>query len=705
MTAIIRVIYTRCHLVLMFLCAWLAVFMLPNTFLHVTVVTPAPTLVQVYFPAQDGSLSEDRSSYKKISSGATDLSFSLNPKSRWVRFDPVAATGHARITDLYVQTLLFRIRIEFERIEQASNIGNLASTAGGASFTALTDDPSVVLRLPSNKVMYATAGSASILAALFVFLFWRLKPCFNVLVISVTAAMQRLRPALSPWHMLGFVGVLVGIWLYPMTNYLVSIDQESAAFRTNQEPWVAQGRWVSYLLTKYVLPQPVVPFLPIALLCTGLLFAYMLILSAHRLRLTWQTTALFPLFAGFPVWYLISEFYANLLSITVGIVLACLSVLVLTKDYFQENATNNKTKRSDRLLVVCLLLACATGAYQALYLTFIAMVAGCMLWQASRHNVSLINLLNKLPELCVVTIGGLAFYFIIDQVFKNALGASSSYIQQMSRPDTLIAQPFHALGSSLNEAWLLYSGSVNVYGVSLWASGVLMLAGVGSVFLKVANTPNLLVVVVVTALTCLIAPFGISILAGGAGMVPYRAMLGVSYVVWLFALIALQAHGRFASLLATAFLAIAIFQMLNAHASYNALRTLTLEHDKALAAQVYAHIVKVVPEFDRFGETYVDIYGAKSLSAPFPRVSTSTIGGSFFEWDGGNPERILTFMRLLGYDGILPAPVTERQRLVSVYEQMPVWPAENSVRFYEGVVLVKMGPRPGATHQSSLVPQ
>src|SRR5690606_10508589 len=113
------------------------------------------------------------------------------------------------------------------------------------------------------------------------------------------------------------------IWLYSLTNYSISIDQELAAWRTDQRIWADQGRWLTYFLTVYVLPQPVVPFLPTLILCASLLLSYLIILAAHNLGLNWKTLLLFALYAAFPFWYFIAEFYANLLSVGVGLILTC----------------------------------------------------------------------------------------------------------------------------------------------------------------------------------------------------------------------------------------------------------------------------------------------------------------------------------------------------------------------------------------------
>ena len=49
----------------------------------------------------------------------------------------------------------------------------------------------------------------------------------------------------------------------------------------------------------------------------------------------------------------------------------------------------------------------------------------------------------------------------------------------------------------------------------------------------------------------------------------------------------------------------------------------------------------MIPECTAVKPCKVDFYGAKPFAAPFNRAWSGTGGFSFFEWDGGNPERML----------------------------------------------------------------
>jgi hypothetical protein len=112
--------------------------------------------------------------------------------------------------------------------------------------------------------------------------------------------------------------------------------------------------------------------------------------------------------------------------------------------------------------------------------------------------------------------------------------------------------------------------------------------------------------------------------------------------------------------------------------------------DHILAGAIYERIAQVTPECTAVKPCKIDFYGAKPFAAPFKRAC-ATGGSSFFEWDGGNPERMIDYMRLIGFTNLVLPTAAERPALVPVFQTMPVWPAEGSVRLANGTILVKLG--------------
>jgi hypothetical protein len=118
-------------------------------------------------------------------------------------------------------------------------------------------------------------------------------------------------------------------------------------------------------------------------------------------------------------------------------------------------------------------------------------------------------------------------------------------------------------------------------------------------------------------------------------------------------------------------------------------QSLIVEADRALANEIVdrIHALGGRPESQ---PTSVDIVGAHSMpsSPAIPKIWTSTLASSFFEWDQGNPWRIAYFMRSMGYD-LRPIAPAERPALLGRIKAMPSWPETGSVQRIDGVFVVK----------------
>src|SRR5262249_3281208 len=150
-------------------------------------------------------------------------------------------------------------------------------------------------------------------------------------------------------------------------SYSLSIDDEFAAFRTDNGIWVAQGRWATYLVNQYIIPQQVVPFFPHALFCLCASLACVFCLRAHDLALDLKSILLFPMFAAFPTWYFVAEFYSNLPSVAFGLVLCCMAAMSFRH---LADLTTKEPIRAASLLRALVLQAALIGTAMATYQSY-----------------------------------------------------------------------------------------------------------------------------------------------------------------------------------------------------------------------------------------------------------------------------------------------------------------------------------------------
>ena len=140
---------------------------------------------------------------------------------------------------------------------------------------------------------------------------------------------------------------------------------------------------------------------------------------------------------------------------------------------------------------------------------------------------------------------------------------------------------------------------------------------------------------------------------------------------------------------------IVCIQCLHAFSNFQAQKRLVLDHDRALASEIYQRIVAEIPDFDRRKTYPLEFYGAHEFRNAYKEVQGSTWSASFFEWDNGNSGRIVQFMAVLGYSNFERIDRATRASLLPAFGEMPIWPAAGSVRVVDGTVLVRLGERPG----------
>ena len=212
--------------------------------------------------------------------------------------------------------------------------------------------------------------------------------------------------------------------------------------------------------------------------------------------------------------------------------------------------------------------------------------------------------------------------------------------------------------------------------------------------------PLVVLLVILYMLGMTLIPFAINPLAGGR--MPDRTLVSVPYVFWFFAAAVALSPIVWLRRVGIALVIVVALQCLCTFSSFQAQKRLVLDHDRQLASQLYQRIVAAVPDFDRKRTYHVEFYGAHEFRGPYKEVRRSTWSASFLEWDGGNPIRIIEFMNILGYSNLARIDEAMRTPLLPVAEKMPIWPAAGSVRVVDGVIVIRLGQRPGAVHRKAM---
>lgn len=501
------------------------------------------------------------------------------------------------------------------------------------------------------------------------------------------------------WNAVPYYFAIVFLFNFSSLSFFsISIDAEFAAFRTNDFAGTVQGRWADFF-TYFIINKTTVPYLPLLLFCFSMAFSYAFVLLSHGIRSSLATYLSFPIFCAFPTWKFLTEFSANMPTISLGLLTSSISIYlfrITVVDVILQNKIMMCRRFVFGILVQIFLIAIAIASYQSFMLLFSSYCCGLViLILLSNHNYNLSIFIRIFICLLFISVSSIILYSLIEYSFLNIFSLQLSYIQNFSRPELLFDNPFNVIVQVINDAIMVYSGNENQYGTSFTANAFLMFLAVpGIMFAKQNNNgfKNLLLIkffIILLILIILFIPFGINFLYGG--VIPYRVLVAVPYVAWLYSILALNNRLHIFRFLSIITALSVILQILAISSMVNATRYLTQQHDFMLASSIYERISAVNPDFDRNKTCHVDFYGAKEMQNAYPQLPHSTAGASFFQWDGGNANRITTFMKLIGYLNLQLLPTKERLKLIPLYEQMPIWPAPGSVKVVNEVTLVKLG--------------
>jgi hypothetical protein len=676
-------------------------------------LAPVVSIRTSHFPAMQSQLFyKNNDEYKEINSQISKLDlesqtlrFTLPLYDKNLRWDPLEKPGTFYVREVTVSVLAYTRQIALDDLTPLVQIEASDRATNFVKFTAPpgSTDPQINIQLNNtklNKVRYLSAIFLGLVSALAI-LAW-IKWHARILDFlqgerGYTARIRHLfiKENFSLSEFTKLLGVATFLNIIPIVNFFLSVDDERGAFRTDPVVWIADGRWTAFLVEKFIFPQPVMPFVPYLFFHACLALAYMFLIRAHRLTLNWITTLAYCILVAHPIWWFIGEFYSNIPSVGVGVLSLSIGIFALSQCRIGEDSNGNIWPLS---MLSSVLLSLAIGAYQSLVMFYIVAGLGTVVMNFRKDNSTNVLLVKptvqRITLLFATLVGGVLFYAIFNKLAQLAYPSDRSYIDNFLRINELIADPGLITKLVLIEAWKLYSGSSLSYGVSFFSAAIVLAFAI--LFLLTQNTwkASLWMAFLVGAL--LISPLLLNFVAGGIYL-PLRAMLAISFVTWITTIIVLEKKGIL-RLVSTALAVALLFQMVSVNGQYSASTMMATTHDRLTAEALYDRISRVNPNFDKNEHITIDIYGRLPFASHYPAPETSTMSSSFFDWDQGNVYRMLEYMRLIGFSNVYAIGNAARIPLTPYFDKMPVWPADGSVRYENGIYLVKLSEVADPTH-------
>ena len=657
-----------------------------------------------YKTLQDGSYSGDYRSQTKISNTRQHLRFALPSYKDILRLDiadqPFEAVVHKMRVDMAF------LSFPIEDFSGSSQFRSINSGSDGISLSTDDDanDPTLFLTVSERQIELARL-LLSLFAGFFVFGLTKISNFKRARFISVLSELENKFQSfyILRFKSLNFKLTEFGIFfaiafvfhIFEISNFLISVDDEYSAFRTTPQAWVADGRWTAYFIEKFLFTQPTMPFVPNLVVCSLMALSYMVLLRAHDIVRDWRAYLVFPIFAAFPTLWFINEFYGNMVIVAFGFLATSISILVFSRSghalKFSRRSVFNRN-----LFTATFFLAIAIGAYQSFLTLFVSAAFGVYVLRQI-NSTQLQTTFGKLKYLFntgIYTVYGLVAYMLLNALFKFIFPSTHNYIDGFINLNVSLIQ---VVTGMMKAAIKMYGGSPSIFGIPMLSLGLLVI--VASLIHVYRNSQNRLASAAFLVLL-LISPFLLNLIT--ANNLPSRSYVAVPYVFWVSAMLVISAKRLIISLAGIFLILILLLQMLNALGNYAAATKIGQLHDRALAASIYERMAESNPEFKREDILLIDVYGFKNIETIYPEVRSSTINASFFDWDGGNIYRMRDYMSLMGYPNLQSVPYEQMQRNIGEFEQMPAWPNSGSVKYSNGIYLIKLGNQPDANHRSSV---
>ena len=442
------------------------------------------------------------------------------------------------------------------------------------------------------------------------------------------------RPFLILW------AIFVLFYFSELAGFSLSIDDEYALLRTDPAVWLAQDRWLAYLIERFILPPPVLPFFPLFVFGALASLGYIVVAKCHDRDLAdWRVLLLFVLFSAFPALFFLLDFSFVLPSFGVALLLACISLFLFDR---AMDAMAEPGDRRGRLIglfaLQALLGAGAIGVYQSLILLVAAGCCGIFLLRYLRGPaLPLRHILILHAYLLGALIASIALSYLVAYGLQGLTGQLSTYTARFVRPDRLVESPWTVIQKMLAQYWEIYGGKRAVYGFRYVTFPALLVLGMAALAARAWHRGRLVALLVILyMLGMTLIPFAINPLSGGR--MPYRTLVSVPYVFWFFAAAVALSPIVWLRRVGIALVIVVALQCLYTFSSFQAQKRLVLDHDRQLASQIYQRIVAEVPDFDRTRTYQVEFYGEHKFRSRYKEVDRSTWCGLVLRMGRRRPE-------------------------------------------------------------------
>lgn len=467
--------------------------------------------------------------------------------------------------------------------------------------------------------------------------------------------------------------LLVAILLaygYEFFGFHLTIDEEiHADYRGWIVEWLNQGRWGMALLS-LLLPSAIVPAVsPILGIGLTALAWWLLLAKVFRFGNTAATLAVSAA-VTFPTLAFTITF--STLAYGFGVGNLCL--------LFFASGMMGTGLKSRVIAIVAGAMAIAIYQTFLIPLALLCLVDICLLRRADIRRQILIDI--------ALLLGAVLVYSIVDKLARGAFGSPISYVGSFVDVNGLVQHPARRIGDGWKALRRIVGLSSSKFGLNSPWFGILTLVSIGVCTLKAFQTHGserwAMPLFIVSALALLLAAEAVT--PGGA---PLRSVFYVAMAISILIGYATQADTpRMRMLLALIVVPTVIGNAVITNSLFNA-SAMAYRFDQRLATEIGIEIRRLSGPAGPPG--MIEIVGAPAFAETRLLHRRETFGASFFEWEGGNPHRVASLLRLEGLQVVAADPAT-RARAAEKALSMPTWPAPGSVALDSSTIILKFSP-------------
>ncbi|MGH6824140.1 glucosyltransferase domain-containing protein [Methyloceanibacter sp.] len=465
---------------------------------------------------------------------------------------------------------------------------------------------------------------------------------------------------------------------YEIFQYTLSIDEELMLNKPDLLNYIRRARWGAFVVSWLRTP------LPVTHMMTGLvLYGTAFVLLMRRLQVkNWESVIVAAgMFFGFPV--LLYAFAFSNLATIVGLG-ALVSVGALC-------AANVRTVL--RFFLATVLVAFVIALYQSLlYFLLVVFLADLarQIWLAKEFDWN--AHWRRFAWYGSIILCGLLLYGLIAFALLKGFGQQLEYLPSYVRSDLLAAYPGAILQRTFEQAWRFYSGAASTFlrfNLAYRLLAALSLAIlVWTVAIEWRRTRGGALLWTGLLVAIVAAPFVQHPINNGD--MPYRTLIALPAAVAVLALFATEAAGpRLRRWIILPIMAIVMIQFSAINNKQYYAGHWSLERDKVLGTQILSRIAELFPNESTFTIAVVG-QGPTKRDTLIPEVPSSTLGASFFRWDGGSRGRVAAFLNFLSNATFNPATDKQMEKAFDDTSAMPSWPERGSIARFDGVVLIKL---------------